>query len=136
MHRVAIAGAGFGLTVHCPAITAAGGQVVALADSGSGKAREAAHSLGAKYFSSWEEMLLSGGFDIVVVAMPPALHFQTVLRALELKYAIFCEKPCGLNLEQVIEMERLREKHRREACVGFQFRYDSGLVALKNKILS
>ena len=53
-----------------------------------------------KIFSSWEEMLKTGGFDIVYISTPHPLHYQHVLTALHCGRNVLVEKPATMNRAQ------------------------------------
>lgn len=132
--RVAIAGAGYGAQVHLPAVLAAGGQVVALADGGSGRAVAATANAGMHTFDDWRALLDWGGFDVLAVALPPALQCEAVLEALDAGCAVMCEKPFGLDMEQAEAMcDRLALRYGIGA-VGFQFRYEPAFRVLRDAL--
>jgi len=133
---VAIAGAGYGAQVHLPSVLAAGGVPLAIADAGSGRASSAAAKFGARVFDSWEALLDWGQFDVLTVALPPALQHAAVSAALLQGFAVLCEKPFGHDLEQAQAMCALVEKLQGFGVVGFQFRYDPAILALREALLS
>lgn len=65
-----------------------------------------------KAYGSYEEMLTDPSVDIVYVATPNNLHFEHTIMSLHAGKAVLCEKPFGLNGEQVERMiETAKEKH-------------------------
>lgn len=132
--RVGIAGGGFGLDVHLPAFAAvAGVEVVAVADSGSGKVRQRLPA-GITYASSWRE-LLAADLDVVSVATPPCQQHEIVVAALAQGKHIFCEKPFGATLAQAQAIaDCARRVPSSVVAVNFQFRYERGIALLKEKL--
>ncbi|KAK5074639.1 hypothetical protein LTR70_010085 [Exophiala xenobiotica] len=51
-------------------------------------------------FSSWEQMLEKGDFDIVYISSPHSLHFQHVMKALSCNRSVLVEKPATMNAAQ------------------------------------
>jgi predicted dehydrogenase len=132
--RVAIAGAGYGAQVHLPAVLAAGGRVVACADGGSGRAAAAAAITGMRVFDDWRALLDWGGFDVLAVALPPALQCEAVSEALDAGCAVMCEKPFGLDLEQAEAMCGRLALRCGFGAVGFQFRYEPVFRVLRDAL--
>lgn len=132
--RLGIVGGGFGLDAHLPAFnTIPGVDVVALADSGSGKV-QARLPAGVAYAPSWRQ-LLDMDVDIVSVATPPTLQHEIVLAALACGKHVFCEKPFGGTLAQALSMaDGARRSPACVVAVNFQFRYERGIALLKEKV--
>lgn len=49
-----------------------------------------------KIYSSWEEILEKGEFDVVYISTPHPLHYRHVHRALEHKRNVIVEKPATM----------------------------------------
>ena len=65
-----------------------------------------------KAYGSYEEMLTDPSVDIVYVATPNNLHFEHTIMSLHAGKAVLCEKPFGMNGEQVEQMiETAKENH-------------------------
>lgn len=131
--RLGIIGGGFGLDAHLPAFNAAGVEVTALADSGSGKvqSRMPAH---LAYVPSWRQ-LLDMDIDALSVATPPAQQHEIVLAALTRGKHVFCEKPFGATLSQALSMaDSARSAPSCIVAVNFQFRYECGIAMLKAQL--
>lgn len=131
--RLAIVGGGFGLDAHLPAFQAAGVEVVALADSGSGKV-QARVPANVAYVPSWQQ-LLDMDIDALSVVTPPAQQHRIVLAALAREKHVFCEKPFGATLAQALSMaDSAYRAASSVVAVNFQFRYERGIAELKEQI--
>ncbi|MCZ2112479.1 MAG: Gfo/Idh/MocA family oxidoreductase [Anaerolineae bacterium] len=134
--RLAIIGGGFGVDGHLPAFRAVPGvNIVVVADSGSGRIRDRLPT-GIAYAGSWQEAL-SMPVDAVSVAVPPAQQCEIVLASLSRNMHVFCEKPFGLNAEEAETMNAAALSA--TVCVAgvnFQFRFEPGLEALRERIVA
>lgn len=54
-----------------------------------------------KYFDSYEELAKDSEIDIVYIATPHAFHFENTMMCLKNNKAVLCEKPMGLNSQEV-----------------------------------
>ena len=52
---------------------------------------------GAARYTSFDEMIRAGGFDVVDLCLPTYLHADFSVQALRAGYHVFCEKPMALN---------------------------------------
>lgn len=132
--RHAVIGAGFGLNHHVPAFNALNGvEVVAVADSGSGRSTSLVRDP-CLLFSDWRKMLLAVRPDSISVATPPQFHKEIVITAIEQGIHVLCEKPFGLSVR---EAELMCDAQAKSCCVGsvgFQYRYENGLSLMKQLI--
>jgi UDP-N-acetyl-2-amino-2-deoxyglucuronate dehydrogenase len=66
------------------------------------KAREAAAKAGGvPWFTSLDDMLGSGGFDVVTVCTPSGMHPEHGIAAAEAGFHVVTEKPIGISLAEV-----------------------------------
>lgn len=129
--RHAVIGAGFGARVHLPAFAALPGvAVVALADGGSGRAAALAGS-GVAAYSDWRRLLDEVRPDSLSVAVPPAAQGEIVATAIDRGIHVLCEKPVGLSPAEVSALAERAAVASVVAAVGFQFRFESGMAALR-----
>ncbi|GAB5078469.1 hypothetical protein ARTHROSP310_16100 [Arthrobacter sp. AD-310] len=95
--KVGILGAGPGVAaLHLPVLGRLADlyDVVHVADAGSGRARDPARRLGARWSAGEGELLADPQVEVVAVCSPPAEHARQILAAVAAgKRAIFCEKP-------------------------------------------
>lgn len=134
--RIGIAGAGFGVTSHLPALRAHPRfDVVALA-SPSSAARHAAEGTVPKAFRSCSEMLAGCDLDAVVVASPPFAHVHDVLASLGAGKHVLCEKPFALNVASAERMVEAAEGSRLACGIVHEFRFVPQARALKELVVN
>jgi predicted dehydrogenase len=106
--RVAVIGVGFGQQVHVPAFRADSRcEVTTLCASNEAKAAEIATRLNVPHASGdWRAVVADPEIDAVSIAVPPRLQPQIALAALEQGKSVFCEKPLGAHLHDVMPLRR------------------------------
>ena len=77
-----------------------------------------------KGHDSFEAMLAAGGFDIVCIATPHALHADMTIQALEAGYHVMVEKPMALNMEDCRRMNDCAERTGKKLWVVKQNRHN------------
>jgi predicted dehydrogenase len=88
-----------------------------------------------KIYSSWEQMLQNGDFDIVYISTPHPLHYQHVLSALKNGRNVLAGKPATLNRKQY---EVLCQHAREQNAVLMEVMWTCYLLAtqyFKNELL-
>ncbi|OQU96016.1 hypothetical protein CLAIMM_02160 [Cladophialophora immunda] len=88
-----------------------------------------------KIFTSYEEMLKAGDFDIVYVSTPHSLHYLHASTALDNKRNVLLEKPATINVKQ---FERLVQKAKSQNVVLMEAmwtRYLPATVFLQRELL-
>jgi predicted dehydrogenase len=111
MTRVAIVGYGFmGRTHYGAWKKCRGAKVVAICEPNAaqltatikgnikGAADNSKLARTIKIYSSFDEMLAAGGFDVVDITAPTPLHATLAIKALNAHCHVLCEKPMALNL--------------------------------------
>jgi len=68
---------------------------------------------------------------IVFIAVPPSSQLQIGKKVLQNKKDLYIEKPAGINCIETSNLEEIRKAENQKAFVGFQFRFDPGIIALK-----
>lgn len=128
--RVGIIGGGFGAAVHLPALTSQPGvQVIAIADSGSGKARP--HAIDGIEYVDWRALVVREDIDAITVAVPPQVQRNIVHAILSNGQHVFCEKPFGSCLADALAMRDHARASKKVVAVDFQFRFEPGIEALR-----
>jgi predicted dehydrogenase len=56
------------------------------------------------FYTDMELFLDEGGMDAVYIATPHPFHYRETMRCLQRKVPVLCEKPMGMNQEQVKDM--------------------------------
>lgn len=64
----------------------------------------------AKAYGSYEEMLADEKVDLVYIAVPHTLHYQSAKMCLEAGKNVLCEKPFCINSEQAKEILQMAEE--------------------------
>ncbi len=82
------------------------------------------------------DILVDEKIKIVFIAVPPTSQFFLGKTVLEHKKHLYCEKPAGLNLNQAIELRKISKQEEKHLFIGFQFRFDPGLLFLRDLISS
>ncbi|HUN22151.1 MAG TPA: Gfo/Idh/MocA family oxidoreductase [Anaerolineales bacterium] len=102
---IAIIGSGWGTRVQVPAYRQAGWQVGALWARTPDKARALANEYAVPFYSAdFHEILLRPEIDLVSICIPPHLHAEFAVTALQAGKHVLCEKPAALNAQQALEM--------------------------------
>jgi predicted dehydrogenase len=96
--------------------------------------RMAATHAPEKSYADYDEMLADPSLDAVIIATSDAFHVPASIRALEAGKHVLCEKPVGIGLEEVLELERAVARSGKRFQVGHMKRYDAGLQAAKRFI--
>lgn len=85
--------------------------IAAIASRHFEKAQSAARSLGIpKAYGSYEELLADNKIDAVYIPLPNHLHVIWTLNSLQAGKHVLCEKPLGLNLQEVEYLHRKAKK--------------------------
>ncbi len=58
----------------------------------------------SKYYGSYEELVKDPEIDIVYIATPHPFHFENTMLCLQNNKGVLCEKPMGMDTEQVNKM--------------------------------
>lgn len=134
--RLAFLGCGFITRVHSRQLKALGAGVVC-----SYASREQARAdsfrnefSGARAYESYDAALDDPAIDAVVVAVPPAMHLDLTLRALEAGKHVLVEKPAFPRSEDFAAAIAARERAGRVVIVGENDHYKPLAVTLRRWI--
>ncbi len=120
---VAIAGLGFGESVHLPALKANPDlQPVALWHPRTERLEKACNQHELIGYSDWSALLTDPKIEAVILATPPGPRFELALEALKAGKHLLLEKPVALHADQVAELQRLAIKKRLSVAVDFEYR--------------
>lgn len=126
MQRFGIVGCGSIGKRHIAVLDAErGAELVAISDNNRG-ALEAQLEL-YPYLNghdSFDAMLNAGGFEIVCIATPHALHADMTIQALEAGYHVMVEKPMALNMEDCKRMNECAQRTGKKLWVVKQNRHN------------
>ena len=131
MHNVSIVGAGIGAE-HARSYAALPDlfQVAEICDLDETRAAPLAKELGARYTADLEQVLANPQIDIVDICLPPHLHYQSCLDALEAGKTVVCEKPLVSSLEEADALAAKSAETGRRIFPVFQYRYGLGSAQL------
>jgi predicted dehydrogenase len=101
--------------MYVPALKAVGAQVVAVCDLDRERAELVGQALGAPV-RTFDEAIVRAG--VVVIAVPPAAHFDLVSRALVARRSVLCEKPFVTQSIQARELVGLAADRDSDLFVG------------------
>ena len=130
MKKIAIVGFGFmGKTHYGAWKKCRGAKVAAICDANlsqltakvQGNIKGADNSAvpkSVKVYADFGEMLEAGGFDIVDITLPTALHPSCAIAALKAGYHVLCEKPMALDLKDCDKMLAAAKAAKRELLIA------------------
>ncbi len=120
---IAIAGLGFGESVHLPALNS-NPELQAMALWHPRKERlnnaKGVHNLIG--YSDWKELLQDHEIKGVIIATPPHKRYQLALEALEAGKHLLLEKPVALSAQEVKELQKLAIQKNLSVAVNFEYR--------------
>lgn len=111
-----------------------GAMLAAMVDPVEEVAKEAAESLGTKYYLTHEQALEDDRIDAYVVVSPTKFHVGIVEAIAAQKKHILCEKPMAMNEEECDRMIAAAEKSNIKLQIGFMRRFDAGFMHAKEVI--
>ena len=91
---------------------------------------------GVNWTRDYSELISDPALDAVVIATPPADHFQLASRALEAGKDVFVEKPLVLNVDDGRRLIEIARKNERILMVGHIMEYHPASLKLKEYISS
>jgi myo-inositol 2-dehydrogenase / D-chiro-inositol 1-dehydrogenase len=106
-----------------------------IADADTALARVAAEKVGATAVASVVE-LISEAIDGVVIATPTGTHADLIREFAAAGLPIFCEKPVALDIDGTREVVDEVKRAGAILHVGFQRRFDTGYIAVRDAIKS
>lgn len=132
MIRVAIIGAGIGAE-HLDAYLALPAlyDVAALCDLNLARAEAAAGPRGVAATSDVEAVLADPSIDLIDVCLPPHLHFDFAVSALEAGKDVVCEKPLVASLAEVDALIAKADETGKRVFPVFQYRFGPGTAQLR-----
>ena len=89
---------------------------------------------GVKVTTDPQEVISNNQIQAVIIATPPASHFDLAKRSILAGKDVFVEKPLVLDVKQGEELVNLAEKNKRVLMVGHIMEYHPASLALKKYI--
>jgi predicted dehydrogenase len=137
--RCALVGTGFwAATALVPALRALPDAAIVGCVSATRAEAEAfarQHGIGDVY-ADVESLIADGRPDLVVIATPDDIHPTATAAALEAGVAVYCEKPLANDAAVAAGLADLADRAGVAASVGYSFRYNPAIQALKADIVS
>ena len=129
--RVGLIGAGRIGTSHAGLLAryVPGAQLVAVADARPGAADDLAAALGCRAVAEPADLFADPGIEGVVVTASSEAHADLVVAAASAGKAVFCEKPMGLDLEQIDRGTAAADAASVPLQVGFNRRFSADFAA-------
>ena len=87
-----------------------------------------------KAYGDFDEMLADPALDAVIIATSDAFHVPASIKALNAGKHVLCEKPVGVDLDEVLALEHAVLQSGKRFQVGHMKRYDAGLQEAKRFI--
>lgn len=127
--KYAVAGLNHGLE-HVDCITAKPcNSVVALCDINNELLKRAAHKIQGvnkqpriKTFVSYDELMKWGGFEAIIIAVPPHLHADFTVKAISAGKHVLLEKPVTVTIEDADRIRRAYKGAETVLQVGYEVR--------------
>lgn len=113
-----------------------GARLDALCDVDEARLKETAARLGVRRtYTRFEDMVLDGELDGIVIASPSSFHPSQIVMALDHGKHVFSEKPLGTTVAECREAERAAAKHPELVfMLGFMRRFDPSYQYAKERI--
>ena len=92
--------------------------------------------LGIKQSKHFDDLLNENDIDGVIICSPSKYHVSQIKSLSEFTKNIFCEKPLGLSIEEILDVKSLVAKKSLNLHIGFNRRYDPDFSELKRRILN
>lgn len=130
--RVGILGAG-GIALRAmvePARTVPGVEVAAIGARDPARAAAFAHEHGLTASGDYDRVLSDPAIDLVYLALPPIVHAEWAVRALQAGKHVLCEKPLSANEAGAQRIADAAEANGRRAFVGFHYRQHPTTIRL------
>jgi UDP-N-acetylglucosamine 3-dehydrogenase len=132
--RLAVLGCGQAAVLAARALRGLRGVSCAYASRQPERAARFAQKLGGRAFASYEEALASADVDAVLVATPPASHFELALRALDCGKSVVLEKPPTLRTGELDALATAARLVGRRVMVAENYFYKPLARALRELI--
>lgn len=111
------------------------GELTAVASRSIDRANEFANEYGAEHrFGSYQELFESDVVDVLYIATPHTSHCDLTIEALNHGKAVLCEKPLGIEADQVKMMIASAKKNKVFLMEALWSRFNPSIVKVKELI--
>ncbi|MCE7735947.1 MAG: Gfo/Idh/MocA family oxidoreductase [Candidatus Heimdallarchaeota archaeon] len=98
------------------------------------KAKLLAENTNAKITNDYHEVLNDQKTGIVYIGVPPKLHKEITLEALNKQKHVICEKPISLTNQSAAEMIDAANSSNKLTCINLPFRWTPAVIKFKEKL--
>ncbi len=121
--RIAIAGLGFGESVHIPAsVSNKNIELVGLWHPRPERLKEACNEHKLRAYDTWDDLVNDSNIDGIIIATPPAPRYELALEAIKAGKHLLLEKPICLNSDEVKELHRNALQRNLKIAVDYEYR--------------
>lgn len=121
--------------VHASTISALpDANLIAVADPFEKYGRMVADEFKTTWEADWEAVVANDAVRGVVIGSPTPFHAEQIIRCAEMGKDIFCEKPISNDLTTIDRCLDAVAKHNVRLLVGFQRRFDSNFIRIRDQI--
>jgi len=125
--KAAVIGLGGVSTVHINSLDIIGIPITAMCDIKP----ELVNKRACSYFTDYNAMLSSGGFDVLHICLPHYLHAPVSIAALKKGIHVICEKPMATTVEDANAMVSAANESKASLEIIFQNRYNHSTQTVK-----
>ncbi len=121
--RIAIAGLGFGESVHIPAaLFNENIELVGLWHPRQERLEEACDKHKLCAYENWADLVNDPKIEGIIISTPPAPRFELALQAIKAGKHLLLEKPTCINSNEVMELQRNALKRNLKIAVDYEYR--------------
>ncbi|RKZ27503.1 hypothetical protein DRQ20_00235 [bacterium] len=134
--KIGIAGAGaIAQVAHIPAVLSCEeAEIYALCDVDEARLYKLQEKYKVKIYTDFEDMVKDEELDAVIIATPNYLHYPMCIAALEYGKYVLCEKPLGINTEEVERLVEFSKKHGDKLVPCFNNRLRPDVITLRKYV--
>ena len=121
--RIAIAGLGFGESVHIPASVYNDNiELLGLWHPRLERLQEVCHKHNLSPYEDWKKLLGDQRIEGIIIATPPEPRFKLAMEAIQAGKHLLLEKPTCLNADEVRELQRKAQEKNLKVAVNYEYR--------------
>ena len=121
--NIAIAGTGFGASVHLPALQYSDNLIPkTFFHNNKNKKKYIEKKYGINCCCNWQELISNKEIDGIIIATPPHTRFELAKEALMQSKHLLLEKPVALTTHEIEELQRIALGKNLSVCVDFEYR--------------
>ena len=121
--KIAIAGLGFGESVHIPAsLSNENIELIGLWHPRPDRLEEACKKYNLCAYENWEDLVNDPKIEGIIIATPPAPRYKLALEAIKAGKHLLLEKPTCLNSYEVMDLQRNALKRNLKIAVDYEYR--------------